>query len=865
MRITNIMRRKNVRRLVLSCIVIVLLLPSLSSSMIEKADSRLLLISNEIEDITLQFDFQPPRIEQIEGNKKIYQRITIRGLPNSGDLLEPRLPVKSVKLLIPYDHHLDSIEVVGREKTLLGSGCNVERGHNIIPITTQQSHHVTKQKTHKKSPEILYSILSTHIARGYHVVFVNLYPVHYQQDTGEISYYPQMILTMKTKESPSNTQVRGLQKDKQLIEKLVDNPTHISTYDNAVTSISKDTVDYVIITNEDLASTSGDHTFQDLIQSKLDKGLSAEIVTVEDIESNPDYWVNGEWGDNNPANPFYGNDISSNPELFNDTQAKIRNFIRYAYTELGTEYVLLGGDADVAVPGDNIIPLRGLYATEEGLPLYMEPLDFEEDDIPSDVYYACLDGNFNYDMDIHWGENETLNNAALVDEADLLCEVYVGRACVDAEDEVSNFVMKTITYDNDDEDPYLTKALMVGEYLGFPGVSQWGGNYKDLIIPLIPDDFFTVETLYERDTSWNKYTIMNILNNDPPHLINHLGHGNQNYALKMYNSDILTLTNDKYFFIYSQTCLAGSFDNWNPWGGYQTEDSAAEHFTVETPHGAFAVIMNARYGLGSEDTLYSPSQILDESFFSALFTENLRQLGKANHYSKEDHIWHIDENGIRWVYYETNLFGDPELQIKPKIDEEPPTTTLSYTGTAGENDWYIGSGNIVLTATDYLSPINVTYYKINDGDWEIYAGPFAFDEEGLNIFNFYSVDMAGNEESIQTDFVKIDLSNPTVLLTKQTISENEVKFTAHITDDVSGGSYAEFYQDDELQYTDYESPYEWIWEGTGRHTFQAKGYDIAGNQGTSNEISISNQFSADSVIFQGFLQKMYIVRLLILI
>jgi len=400
MRITNIMR-KNVRRLVLSCIVIVLLLPALSSSMIEKADSRLLLISNEIEDITLQFDFQPPRIEQIE--RKIYQRITIRGLPNSGDLLEPRLPVKSVKLLIPHGHHLDSIEVVGREKTLLGSGYNVERGHNIIPITTQQSHHVTKQKTHKKSPEILYSILSTHIVRGYHVVFANLYPVHYQQDTGEISYYPQMILTMKTKESPSNTQVRGLQKDKQLLEKLVDNPTHISTYDNAVTSISKDTVDYVIITNEDLAGTSGDYTFQDLIQSKLDKGLSAEIVTVEDIESNPDYWVNGDWGDNNPANPFYGNDISSDPELFNDTQAKIRNFIRYAYTELGTEYVLLGGDADVAVPGDNIIPLRGLYATEEGLPLYMEPLDFEEDDIPSDVYYACLDGNFNYDMDIHWG------------------------------------------------------------------------------------------------------------------------------------------------------------------------------------------------------------------------------------------------------------------------------------------------------------------------------------------------------------------------------------------------------------------------------------------------------------------------------
>jgi hypothetical protein len=281
---------------------------------------------------------------------------------------------------------------------------------------------------------------------------------------------------------------------------------------------------------------------------------------------------------------------------------------------------------------------------------------------------------------------------------------------------------------------------------------------------------------------------------------------------------------------------------------------------VETPHGAFAVIMNARYGLGSENTLYAPSQILDESFFTALFTENLRQLGKANHFSKESHIWHIDENGIRWVYYETNLLGDPEVQIKPKIDEEPPITTLSYTGTSGENEWYISSGDIVLTAIDYLSPIDVTYYKVNNGDWEIYTEPFAFDDEGTNIFSFYSIDALGNEESIQTDYVKIDTSNPSVLLTKQTISDNEIKFTAHITDDVSGPNFAEFYLDDELQFTDYESPYEWIFEGTGRHTFQAEGYDCAGNQGTSNAINSNHQFSVYAQLLQRFIQYIYLLE-----
>jgi hypothetical protein len=135
----------------------------------------------------------------------------------------------------------------------------------------------------------------------------------------------------------------------------------------------------------------------------------------------------------------------------------------------------------------------------------------------------------------------------------------------------------------------------------------------------------------------------------------------------MSNDEILMLTNSKYFFLYSQTCLAGSFDNYNPWHGHLDEDSAAEHFTVEMSYGAFAVIMNARYGLGSENTLYAPSQEFDKSFFKALFTENIRELGKANHYSKEDHIWHIDENGIRWVYYQTNLLGDPEIAIKDAV------------------------------------------------------------------------------------------------------------------------------------------------------------------------------------------------------
>jgi hypothetical protein len=415
-------------------------------------------------------------------------------------------------------------------------------------------------------------------------------------------------------------------------------------------------------------------SFDYLIDAKEQQGLTGAIYTVENIIDNPDYSVNGTWGDNNPLNPFYigGQEITHNFSRFDDVQARIRNFIRYAYMELGTEYVLLGGDADKNNDKENIIPVRGLFANESGLPLISHnehglPPE-EEDDIPSDVYYACLDGNFNDDLDDHFGETADRNNRYPSDEADLLAEVFVGRACVDSFQEIAHFVSKTIRYQQNVEEPYLKKILFVGEYLGFPGISAYGGNYKDLVLPYVPSQYM-VTTLYDRDlpNEWQKEDIITMINQATPHIINHDGHSNYGYNLKMWNADIDQLQNSLPFFLYSHGCNAGGFDNPS---GY---DCFAERLTVESSYGVVAAIMNARYGLGSEDNLQSPSLALDISFFKALYNESIRRLGPANHYSKEDHIWHIDENGIRWVYYETNLLGDPALAI-----HDPPSTQLTF-------------------------------------------------------------------------------------------------------------------------------------------------------------------------------------------
>ncbi|HHH78241.1 MAG TPA: hypothetical protein ENL18_03400 [Thermoplasmatales archaeon] len=697
---------------------------------------------------------------------------------NSYDFNGIKLPVKPLHILIPQGYRVGSVSVEKSGRVSLGVGHNLEKSGSLFALSSPYAGggQVATGETGSTIPERDFITVGTYTFRGYSIFVMDICPARYVPGSGEIFYYRHMSVNIGLDNSNPSS-FRGSEYDRDIVKGMVDNPGVLDTYRKSAGMGPSNSYDYIVITSNELKNTSGSYTFQTLVDSKISGGMTAEIVTVEEIVGNSSYWVNGTWGDNNPSNPFYNSEITGNFSKYNDTQAKIRNFIRYAYTDLGTKYVLLGGDADGGNKGNDIVPARRLYANETGLPLLGMPpshtLGFEEDNIPSDLYYACLDGNFNYDMDDFWGENASRNGLADVDESDFYSEVWVGRACVDTADEISNFVMKTLAYENTN-DPYTSDVLFLGEYLGFPGVSKYGGNYKDEVKPYVPSQY-DVTTMYDRDwpgfdpndpwaTGWDKYDLMTVLNNDTPSIINHDGHGFVNYGLRLHNSDIDTLTNDRYFFVYSQTCLAGSFDNcYNE--HYYTDDCAAEHFTVETPHGAFAAIMNARYGLGSEGTVESPSGYYDKSFFKALFSLGIKQIGAANQYSKEDNVWQINENGMRWACYETNLFGDPSLAIKQ------PNMGVSI-----------------------VEP-----------------------EKGFYLFGNGPLFPMSRTVSIGSITVKVNA-------------------TALYPDSVDR---VEFYVDDVLRSSDGQAPYEWKWDGfaMGTHTIKVTGYSKYGET-DSDEMEI---------------------------
>lgn len=402
-------------------------------------------VSNDKSDILVEIDFCCPVIEKVLVDEVVFDRVTMDELSNSGSIDGVALPVRSVEILLPYGQQVSSVEVVAGESFSLGTGFFVEPMYRVVQLKPGDSEEEVMYE--RTGFDDLFSVVGSYVMRGYVILVVNLYPVQYDSFSGELVWYDEMTVSVGLCGTDGVPVVRDVAQDSELVLDRVENPEDIESYFGKGVSVSRDSVDYLIITNEDLRDATGTYTFQDLVASKEAKGMSAAIVTVEDIVSNPDFWVNGVWGDNTPSNPFYNCPILGSVELFNDTQAMIRNYIRYAFVELGTSYVLLGGDADYST-SDNIVPVRELYAVEDGLPLGR---DLVEDDIPSDVYYACLDGNFNRDEDVHFGENETQNTYDDVDEADLFCEVYVGRACVDADDEVSNFVMKTLAYEVEDD------------------------------------------------------------------------------------------------------------------------------------------------------------------------------------------------------------------------------------------------------------------------------------------------------------------------------------------------------------------------------------------------------------------------------
>ncbi len=667
---------------------------------------------NDFNAITINYSFTQPVIKKVDVGKDIYDSIIMPSAPSGGSVGEPCLPVKGAYILLPQKTRIDKISVSTDNKISLGFNFKVIPVSQSVPLSqiSLASIPTPNEKIYENSeifPEEVFTEIGTYSFRGYQILVLMLHPVQYVPTTGELVYYENIKISVETvKNEHMNTLFRGLDQDISELRTMIDNHEVITTYSNKLSSSELlDGYELLILTTDELKDV-----FEDLQNVHNAEKVDTVIKTLTDVGS-------------------------SDPE-------DIRDFIRDEYVNNNIEYLLLGGD-------DNIIPARQLCVISEiGAP---------PDDMPSDLYYGCLDGTYNYDDDSSWGEPTDGEGGG---DVDLVAEVYVGRACVGNREEAGFFVNKTISYlITDPDDDYLDEALMVGEYIGIWGEGRWGGDHMDELIDGcnnhgyktvgIPSDEYNISTLYDRDWRWpywpKEELIMRI--NNGTHIINHLGHGHPFHVMKLDEPvlydflfdevigvchDILeNLTNNKYFFVYSQACYSGAFDNRSfNFSGYPSMlpyDCIAEYFTVKSENAAFAVIMNARYGYGSLDTTTDgPSQRYHREYWDAVFGEGKTQISKANQDSKEDNLYRISEDYMRWCYYELNLFGDPTIDFLKYINNSSPITPLIFGEINGKTEI---DYDYTFVTTDPNG--NDLYYYIDwdDGTVKEWIGPYKSGEE----------------------------------------------------------------------------------------------------------------------------------------
>ena len=189
-------------------------------------------------------------------------------------------------------------------------------------------------------------------------------------------------------------------------------------------------------------------------------------------------------------------------------------------------------------------------------------------------------------------------------------------------------------------------------------------------------------------------------------------------------------------------------------------------------------------------------------------------------------------------FYSVDNAGNVELEknctftIKTP-DMDPPVTICTLDGEL-VGGVYVSDVTVTLTATDDISGVNYTMYKINDDIWQEYSSPFVVSEDGTYIIYFYSVDNAGNVELEKNCTFTIktpDMDPPVTICTLDGelvggVYVSDVTVTLTATDDISGVNYTMYKINDDI-WQEYSSPF--VVSEDGTYIIYFYSVDNAGN------------------------------------
>src|SRR5438874_22449 len=207
-------------------------------------------------------------------------------------------------------------------------------------------------------------------------------------------------------------------------------------------------------------------------------------------------------------------------------------------------------------------------------------------------------------------------------------------------------------------------------------------------------------------------------------------------------------------------------------------------------------------------------------------------------------------NGVAYVYRvsATNANGEGPLSspVTATPDGQPPRTSATLAGCEGLAGWFTCPNvTLILVASDENSGVASTVYRMDQGAWQNYSAPFSVAGDGVHSVDFYSVDLAGNIESVETVSPSIDTVPPTsqAILTGSASdgywfrSEVTVSFDAS---DATSGVASIAYRVDSGVWQAYGAPFDVL---DGMHVVESYATDVAGNPEGISRVS----FGVDTV------------------
>jgi hypothetical protein len=435
-----------------------------------------------------------------------------------------------------------------------------------------------------------------------------------------------------------------------------------------VPSVLGSPVAYVIVTSDLLAAE-----FQRLADWKTQSGVPAVVRTVSFIRQ-------------------------QYPDGADDAD-RIRRFLRDAYARWGTVWVLLGGDPDQ-------VPERVVYSS---ICLEGECTTPPMNDIVSDAYYSCLDGNWNADGDKFYGEGGSGG-----DQCDLLPEVYVGRAPVSTVVEAAKFIDRTFQYTRTPVGDYEHQTLFFSEVL-FP--QNWtpgqsivldGAEASEACLPPMMDNpGVRSRRLYENylDPRWvpgalqeSRVRVLDSLSAGY-NLAVHTGHGYRNVAscadANLTNMDALGLTNgNRLMNTYMANCTSNAIDY--PCLGKSLLNAANG--------GSVTNIGSTRVDFPAIGMYFQAE------YFRLLFDDGITAIGEAQAKQKVPFVGSASsDNAYRWTIQTLLLLGDPELRLWLT---NPKNLAVTHPSSVGAD---VNTLNVTVTSGGLpLAGARVTAYKVND-------------------------------------------------------------------------------------------------------------------------------------------------------